>query len=231
MEEQLFMGKFNNKRALSILLATVTSLSIVGCSGGENENNPEGTITLRILENDTAKKEGYLDELIAAFNEAYKDKGIQAVDANMEEYSDLAANGPYGYGPDVIYQANDKLMAYAEDKHILSLDIENFDCYEYTPEVAWDAFNINIDGETYCCGIPVNIQEPMLFYREDKMPENWENEWDDNNNGVADFFENWNDLYAYSKYLRDTDESASKDSQYGFMSSFNNLYLNGQFLF
>lgn len=225
------MGKFNNKRALSILLATVTSLSIVGCSGGENENNPEGTITLRILENDTAKKEGYLDELIAAFNEAYKDKGIQAVDANMEEYSDLAANGPYGYGPDVIYQANDKLMAYAEDKHILSLDIENFDCYEYTPEVAWDAFNINIDGETYCCGIPVNIQEPMLFYREDKMPENWENEWDDNNNGVADFFENWNDLYAYSKYLRDTDESASKDSQYGFMSSFNNLYLNGQFLF
>ena len=50
MEEQLFMGKFNNKRALSILLATVTSLSIVGCSGGENENNPEGTIPSLTLE-------------------------------------------------------------------------------------------------------------------------------------------------------------------------------------
>ena len=70
----------------------------------------------------------------------------------------------------------------------------------------------------------------MLFYREDKMPENWEMEWDNNKNGVADFFENWNDLYAYSKYLRDTDASQNKDSQYGFMSSFNDLYLNGQFL-
>ena len=54
-----------------------------------------------------------------AFNAEYADKGIQAVDADMDEYSNLAENGPYGYGPDVIYQANDKLMTYAEDKHIL----------------------------------------------------------------------------------------------------------------
>ncbi len=218
------------KRALSLFLAALVLITATGCnnqgSGGETE-----IITLRILENDTAKQKGYLDELLTAFNEAYKDKGIQAVDANMEEYSDLAANGPYGYGPDVIYQANDKLMTYAEDKHILPLSVEEYDCYEYIPQEAWEAFTINIDGEAYCCGIPVNIQEPMLFYREDCMPENWENEWDDDKNGVADFFENWNDLYAYSKYLRDTDESANKDSQYGFMSSFNNLYLNGQFFY
>ena len=165
------------------------------------------------------------------FNEAYKDKGIVAVDANMEEYSNLAENGPYGYGPDVIYQANDKLMTYAEDKHILPLTIDEYECYEYIPQEAWEAFTISLDGKAYVCGIPVNIQEPMLFYREDMMPENWESDWDDDKNGVADFFENWNDLYAYSKYLRDTDSSANKDSQYGFMSSFNDLYLNGQFFF
>ena len=217
------------KKWISVILAVALMISMTAC-GNDEKDKEDGVITLRILENDTAKQKGYLDELLTAFNEAYKDKGIQAVDANMEEYSDLAANGPYGYGPDVIYQANDKLMTYAEDKHILPLTIEDYDCYEYIPEEAWDAFRISIDGKTYCCGMPVNIQEPMLFYREDKMPENWEMEWDDNKNGVADFFENWNDLHAYSKYLRDTDASPNKDSQYGFMSSFNDLYLNGQFL-
>ena len=206
-------------------------VGMTGCSREEETAISDEPIIIRILENDTAKKEGYLQELLDAFNAAYADKGIQAVDADMDEYSNLAENGPYGYGPDVIYQANDKLMTYAEDKHILPLNIEEFECYEYIPEVAWDAFNISIDGDVYCCGIPVNIQEPMLFYREDKMPTNWETEWDDNKNGVADFFENWNDLYAYSKQLRDSDESVNKDSQYGFMSSFNNLYLNGEFFF
>ncbi len=223
------MSKF--KKIVSILVLSVVVGSLAGCGNGEEGTNGDGTVVLRILENDTAKKEGYLQELLDAFNEAYKDKGIQAVDADMEEYSNLAENGPYGYGPDVIYQANDKLMTYAEDKHILPIDIESLDCYEYTPEEAWEAFKINIDGEVYCCGVPVNIQEPMLFYRADKMPANWENDWDDDKNGVADFFENWNDLYAYSKYLRDTDTSANKDSQYGLMTSFNNLYLNGEFLF
>lgn len=220
------------KKITSILLAT-TLLSTLfwGCGNNTAASKDGETIVLRILENDTAKKEGYLQELLDAFNEAYKDKGIQAVDADMEEYSNLAENGPYGYGPDVIYQANDKLMTYAADKHILPIDIESLDCYEYTPTEAWEAFQIHMDGEVYCCGVPVNIQEPMLFYRADKMPENWESESDDNKNGVADFFENWNDLYAYSKYLRDTDTSTNKDSQYGFMSSFNNLYLNGEFLF
>lgn len=216
--------------ALLLTAATVMS-SFSACGDEKTGANADGeVITLRILENDTAKKEGYLDELLNAFNEAYKDQGIVAVDANMDEYSNLAENGPYGYGPDVIYQANDKLMTYAEDKHILALNPEDYECAEYIPEQAWDAFKINIDGEVYTCGIPVNIQEPMLFYREDKMPENWETEWDDDGNGVADFFENWNDLYAYSKYLRDTDTNANRNGQYGFMASFNNLYLNGEFI-
>lgn len=219
------------KRIVGATLVAVMLTACGGCGKEASDGKETETIVLRILENDTAKKEGYFQELLDAFNEAYKEKGIKAVDANMDEYSNLAENGPYGYGPDVIYQANDKLMTYAEDKHILPIDIESLDCYEQIPKEAWDAFRINIDGEVYCCGVPVNIQEPMLFYRADKMPENWRSEWDDNKNGVADFFENWNDLYAYSKYLRDTDTSANKDSQYGFMSSCNNLYLNGEFLF
>lgn len=214
-----------------VLVSTMITTMFVGCGNGDKGDSTGETVVIRVLENDTAKKEGYLQELLDAFNEAYKDKGIKAVDADMEEYSNLAENGPYGYGPDIIYQANDKLMTYAVDKHILPIDVESLDCYEQTPEEAWDAFRINVDGQVYCCGVPVNIQEPMLFYRADKMPENWEGEWDDNQNGVADFFENWNDLYAYSKYLRDTDTSTNKDSQYGFMSSFNNFYLNGEFLF
>lgn len=214
-----------------VLVSTMITTMFVGCGNGDKGDSTGETVVIRVLENDTAKKEGYLQELLDAFNEAYKDKGIKAVDADMEEYSNLAENGPYGYGPDIIYQANDKLMTYAADKHILPIDVESLDCYEQTPEEAWDAFRINVDGQVYCCGVPVNIQEPMLFYRADKMPENWEGEWDDNQNGVADFFENWNDLYAYSKYLRDTDTSTNKDSQYGFMSSFNNFYLNGEFLF
>lgn len=212
------------------LIATMVTGLFTGCDESEDKKQSEETVVLHILENDTAKSEGYLDELIDAFNEAYKDKGIQAVDANMDEYTDLAANGPYGYGPDVIYQANDKLMAFAEEKHIIPIDIENLDCYNEVPKEAWDAFLLVSDGNTYYCGVPVNIQEPMLFYRKDKLPDNWETQWDKDKNEVADFFENWNDLYAYSKELRDTDTSTNKDSQYGFMASLNNLYLSSEFL-
>lgn len=218
-----------NRVVAGIILAAMT-IGMTGCNSGSEGNKNGAEIVIHVLENDTAKKEGYLQELLDAFNEAYKDKGIRAVDANMDEYTDLAANGPYGYGPDVLYQANDKLMTYAEDKHILPLTIEEFDCYEYTPAEAWDAYKIVVDGNTYYCGVPVNIQEPMLFYREDKLPENWKTEWDDNANNTPDFFENWNDLYAYSKYLRDNDTSPNRDSQYGFMASMNNLYLVSPFM-
>lgn len=221
------------KRLIAVVLSASMGLCICACGGEKkaNLNNTGEKITLRILESDTAKKEGYLDTLLNAFNEAYADQGIEAVDANMDSYSDLAQNGPYGYGPDVIYQANDILMKFAEDKHILPINKEDYECSEFIPEEAWEAFQINVEGTMYTCGIPVNIQEPMLFYRKDKLPENWKTEWDKDNNQTPDFVENFNDLYIFSKELRETDSSANKDSQYGFMASYNDLYMNGEFLF
>lgn len=232
------MNRKINKWVTTGMICSMTA-GLVGC--GQNAAQSEAVsdktagateqVVLHVLENDTAKSEGYLQELLDAFNEAYADKGIQAVDANMDEYTDLAANGPYGYGPDVLYQANDKLMTYAADKHIIPLSIEEFECYEQVPNEAWEAFKMVLEGKEYFCGVPVNIQAPMLFYRTDMLPKNWENTWDKNNNKKPDFIENWNDLYAYSKSLRDMDTSANKDSQYGFMSSLNNLYLSSEFIF
>lgn len=227
------------KKACSLVLAATMMLIGCGQSSGEEKSsadttalNPSGEkITLRILENDTAKSQGYLDELLNAFNEAYKDQGIEAVDANMEEYSDLAENGPYGYGPDVLYQANDQIMTYAEDKHIMALSLEDFECYDKIPQEAFDAFKINVDGKDYYCGVPVNVQEPMLFYRKDMMPEDWETNWDTDGDKVADFFESWNSLYAFSKTIRDSDASANKDSQYGLMAPLNDLYMMAEFSF
>ena len=76
---------------------------------GELEHN----VTIQVLENDTAVSKGYFASLIEAFNEKYAEYGIVAVDANMNQYLDLANDGPYGYGPDVLYQANDIIMQYA----------------------------------------------------------------------------------------------------------------------
>ena len=226
-------GRFIKKAVPAALILSMMA-GVTGCGNktketDSNKVNSGEKIVIRVLENDTAKKTGYLDELLKSFNAEFKDKGIEAVDANMEEYTDLATNGPYGYGPDIIFQANDRIMTYAEDKHILPIEIEKLDCYSQIPESAWEAYNITIDGKTYCCGVPVNIQEPMLFYRADMLPENWESEWDDNKNGTPDFFENWNDLYAYSKLLRDTDTSSTKSEQYGFMQSLYDPYLASQF--
>lgn len=233
------------KKAASMLLIIVMTLSLAACKntpigptaqGGQSFDksnlNPSGEkITIRVLENDTAKKEGYFAELLAAFNKAYASQNIEAVDADMDEYSDLAQNGPYGYGPDVLYQANDILMKYAADKHILPLPVDNFECSGFIPDSAWDAFKISMNGQTYICGMPVNIQEPMLFYRKDMLPANALTDWDRDQNGTPDFLENWNDLYAYSKFLRDTDTSSGKDSQYGLMLSYNDMYMNGEFIF
>lgn len=217
------------KKLLSLALIGTVSLSLCGCSSSSKENNE--VITLKILENDTAKKQGYFQVLLDAFNAAYKDKGIQAIDANIDEYTDLAKNGPHGYGPDVIYQANDKLMAFADDKHIRPIDREAFDCFSCTSEAAWDAFKIIKDGKTNYCAVPVNVQEPMLFYRADNLPQNWENDWDDDKNGKPDFFENWNDLYAYSLYLREHDTSSAKDSTYGYVAPLKDVYFSSGFLF
>ena len=211
---------------------TSASVSGGGAASDPASLNPSGEeIIIRILENDTAKKEGYFEALLEAFNKEYAQYNIKAVDADMDEFTDLATNGPYGYGPDVVYQANDILMRFAADKHILPLTLSDFECTQYVPEDAFNAFKITFDDKVYTCGIPVNIQEPMLFYRKDKLPADWESTWDRDGNKAPDFLENWNDLYAFSKELRDGDTSANKDSQYGLMLSYNDLYMNGEFFF
>ncbi len=165
----------------------------------------EGAV-IKVLENDTAVELGYVDQLINAFNEAYKDKGISAERMNIDQYSDLATDGPYGYGPDVWYQANDILMKYADNQHLLPLPIYDMECYEQIPQNAWNAYATDINGETFYCGIPLNVQSGMLYYIESMLPENWETEWDINSNGTPDFFETYTALYAYSELCKEGGE-------------------------
>ena len=229
---------------LSVFVGTLTGCNTSGTgaeSGGtESSTSGQGTtaasgvftgeleqnVTIRVLENDTAISKGYFDELIAAFNEAYAEYGITAVDANMDQYLDLANDGPYGYGPDVLYQANDIIMQYVDGKHIYPLPVEQLECYDSIPETAWAAYETTVDGNTYCCGVPVNVQAPMLYYRADLLPEDWETTWDDDANGVPDMVENWNDMYAFS--MQRHEEDASK---YGYMKSLYDTYFSSGFLF
>ena len=187
----------------------------------------EQNVTLRILENDTAKEQGYLKELLDAFNKEYAQYGIRAVDANMDQYTDLETGGPYGYGPDVLYQANDALMKYTEGKHILPLPIEELDCYEYVSEKAWAAYQSTVQGQTYTFGVPVNIQQPLLYYRADLLPDNWETNWDDDHNGIPDMVEYWTDMYRYSQQIR----TQSGGSKYGYMKSLNDGYFASGYFF
>lgn len=93
------------KLILALSLGLLLPLSACGSNSGNGGQNTvfskfdgklENGAVLRILENDTAVKQGYLKELIAGFNEKYKEYNITAVDANMDEYSDLENDGPYG---------------------------------------------------------------------------------------------------------------------------------------
>ena len=230
------------KRKSALFLAVVMGISLLtGCGGtfesktdaksGQGTNGVftgelEKNVTIRVLENDTAISKGYFDELINAFNEEYKDKGITAVDANMDQYLDLANDGPYGYGPDVLYQANDVIMQYAEGKHIYPLPVESMECYKEIPKTAWDAYKTEVDGNTYYCGVPINVQTAMLYYRTDLLPEDWQTTWDKDGNQVPDMVENWNDMYAYS--LQRHQEDASK---YGYMKAIYDVYFSSGFLF
>lgn len=211
------------KRILAIMLAvfmiTGMSLVFVACE-------PSTQITLRVLENDTAKKEGYLDYLLNAFNEKYKDENVVAVDANMDEYSNLEQDGPYGHGPDVLYQANDVLMKYVDGHHIMPINVTEMDVFEQVPQNAWDAYKYDNNGEVVYCGIPVNVQQPLLYYRKDMLPDNWETDWDKNNNDIPDMVEFWNEMYLYSKSIREADKS-----KFGFALQLNNEYFNSGFLF
>lgn len=187
---------------------------------GELEEN----VTLKVLENDTAISKGYFQELLDAFNAEYEEYGIKAVDANVDQHIDLANDGPYGYGPDVLYQANDVLMRYSRDKHILPLPMGEIESIEKTPQMAIDAFKLELGGNEYFCGVPVNVQAPMLYYRKDLLPENWKENWDKNGNDIPDMVENWNDMYEFSK-LR------NEEGLYGYMQSLNNVYFSSGFLF
>lgn len=186
----------------------------------------EHDVTIQVLENDTAVSKGYFAELIKAFNEEYAEYGIVAVDANMNQYLDLANDGPYGYGPDVLYQANDIIMQYAEGKHIYPLPVEKMECFDKIPETAWAAYRIELGGTVYTCGVPVNVQAPMLYYRKDLLPEDWETNWDDNGNKIPDMAENWNAMYAYSVNRHEEDSS-----RYGYMKSLYDVYFSSGFLF
>ena len=82
------------KKLIAILLAALllasAAVALTAC-----DKDGKG-IVIRVLENDTAKKEGYLDYLLSAFNEKYKDQNVRAEDANMDEYSDLEKDGQIG---------------------------------------------------------------------------------------------------------------------------------------
>lgn len=186
----------------------------------------ERDVTIRVLENDTAIEQGYFQELIDAFNEAYAEYGIVAVDANMDQYSNLADDGPYGYGPDVLYQANDVLMKYVDGKHIYPIPVWNLECWGQIPERAWEAYRREIDGVTYHMAVPVNVQTSMLYYRKDLLPDDWETAWDDNANGIPDMTENWNDMYRFSKLRMEENEG-----QFGYMRSMYDVYFSSGFLF
>ena len=186
----------------------------------------EGAV-IKVLENDTAVELGYVDQLINAFNEAYKDKGISAERMNIDQYSDLATDGPYGYGPDVWYQANDILMKYADNQHLLPLPIYDMECYEQIPQNAWNAYATDINGETFYCGIPLNVQSGMLYYIESMLPENWETEWDINSNGTPDFFETYTALYAYSELCKEGGEK----TKYGYLDETVDTYFMSGYLF
>ncbi len=230
------------KKVLFILLCL---LLLVGCTPAVDSSTGSGDTSdlyqqvmarfdgkleqgavIKVLENDTAVELGYVDALISAFNEAYKDKGISAERMNIDQYSDLATDGPYGYGPDVWYQANDILMKYADNQHLLPLPIYDMECYSQIPQSAWNAYATDMQGETFYCGVPLNVQSGMLYYIESMLPENWETEWDINANGTPDFFETYTALYAYSEECK----KGGKPTQYGYLDETVDTYFMSGYL-
>lgn len=215
--------------AALIVIGILTSIASAKQGGGAEKftGELERGATIRVLENDTAIKQGYLSQLIEAFNEEYKEYNIKVVDANMDQYTDLEMDGPYGYGPDVLYQANDRIMRYPAGRHILPLPAEEFDCFSQVSEKAWQAYTSKVGGEEYVFGIPVNVQGPLLYYRKDLLPANWQTEWDDDKNGVPDIIEYWTDLYRYSKSVKES----GGGKKFGYMRSFLEPYFSVGYLY
>ncbi len=219
------------RTAAALFLGAILALASCGSTGDEEgqggvyakfDGKLERGAVLRILENDTAVKQGYLKELLDGFNEKYKEYGILAVDANMDEYSDLENDGPYGYGPDILYQANDSLMKYVYGKHITPIPAERLECYSQVDQNAWEAYRSTVGGTTYTFGVPINIQTSLMYYREDLLPE----DSDKNGNGTPDMFENWSELYRYSKQIHE-----ENPSKFGYMKSLDDFYFASGYLF
>ena len=134
------------------LAAALSAVALTACgertSGGtftyeelmaKFEGDIEQNAVIRVLDNQMAVETGHLQEVLDAFNERYAEYNVQAVDANMDQYVDLEQNGPDGYGPDVLYQANDMLMRYAEGGHILPLPTEQLDI-DAIPQTVMDVY-------------------------------------------------------------------------------------------
>lgn len=196
-----------------------------------NENTPvfsvfngelEQNVKIQVLENDTAKELGYLDELLDAFNEKYAAYGIEAVDANIDQYSDLAQDGPYGYGPDVLYQANDVIMKYTEARHVFPIPSWEVEAFDNLPETAIEAYQGIDSGVRYTYGVPVNAQAGMLFYRKDLLPANS----DADGNGTPDVVESWNALWKFSK-----DINAADPTKRGYAKALYDVYFSSGYLF
>lgn len=200
---------------------TFTYEEIMAKFEGEIEQNA----TIRVLDNQMATETGHLEEMLAAFNERYAEYNVNAVDANMDQYVDLEQNGPDGYGPDVLYQANDMLMRYAEGGHVLPLPTEELDI-EQIPQTVMDVYQLETYGLDLYYGMPVAQQSTVLTYRKDLLPDNWEEEWDDNRNGVPDMVETMNDLYAYSNQVKEQ----SNGERYGLYMSLVDQYFNSGYL-
>ena len=99
--------------------------------------------------------------------------------------------------------------------------------YSKIKENAWNAYKSKYESEYYNFGVPVNIQQPLLFYRKDLLPDDWKTTWDRNNNDVPDMVENWTDLYKFSKTIRND----SGGSKYGYMKSLNDGYFASGYYF
>lgn len=239
------MNRF--RKIISVMLCGAVGVSLVACNGGGQREKyaaqslaalydkfdgdiERGTaakpIVLHVLENDTAKSSGYLKYLLDGFNEKYKDYYVTAVDANQDQYSNLADDGPYGYGPDVLYQANDILMKYCAGKHITPLPIEKLDAYEFLPDLAKSTYTYKYENAEYFMGVGLNVQAPMLYYRKDLLPENWQDDWDENDNDVPDMVEDMRAMWRFGKMRHNADPN-----KYGFMQSLFDPYFSCGYLF
>lgn len=228
------------KRLTALILSCALLLSLCVFPAGAEKSDMYNAVMARftgeleqgavldVLENNTAIELGYVQQLIDAFNAAYADKGVSARIMDADQYSDLAVDGPYGYGPDVWYQANDILMKYATKQHIIPLPVYDMECYSFVPQNAWDAYAVNLGGENFYCGAPINVQEGMLYYIESNLPDDWKENWDINQNGTPDFFETFTALYAFSEQTMNDPNAKTK---YGYLDDLVDPYFNAGYLF